>query len=215
MKKMCVLILISVMCSLTASYGQTWSEWFRQKKTQKKYLLAQIAELQVYITYLEKGYKIAREGLNTVRSIRHGEWDLHQVFFASLKTVNPKIKQYAKAAAIVADQEYILSQYKNAWKDIRNSGQFTSQELDYCYKVFTDLLNKSALNVTVLLQLLSNNELEMTDDERIRKIDQIYAESEEQRVFVISFSDNFRIQAVNRLHNSQDVDRMKSLYDLK
>jgi hypothetical protein len=215
MKKMCVLLLISVFCSVTLSYGQTWSEWFKQKKTQKKYLLEQIAQLQVYISYMAKGYKIAREGLNTIQGIRKGEWNLHQVFFGSLKTVNPKIKQYAKIAAIVADQEYIVSQYKDAWKDIRNSGQFTSHELDYCYKVFSDLLDKSSLNITVLLDVLSNNELEMTDDERIKKIDQIYAESEEQRMFVISFSGSFRIEALNRINGSQDIKRLKILHDLK
>lgn len=215
MKKTCVLLLISLSCSVTLSYGQTWSEWFKQKKTQKKYLLEQIAQLQVYISYMAKGYKIVREGLNTIQSIRHGEWDLHKVFFGSLKTVNPKIKQYGKVAAIVADQEYIISQYKDAWKDIRNSGQFTPEELDYCYKVFTDLLDKSSLNITVLLEVLSNNELEMTDDERIKKIDQIYTESGEQRVFMISFSGSFRIQALNRLNDSRDIDRLKILHDLK
>lgn len=215
MKKTCVLLLISVLCSVTLSYGQNWQEWFKQKKTQKKYLLEQIAQLQVYISYMAKGYTIVREGLNTIQSIRNGEWDLHKVFFVSLKNVNPKIKQYGKVAAIVADQEYIISQFKDAWKDIRNSGQFTADELDYCYKVFTDLLDKSSLNITVLLEVLSNNELEMTDDERIKKIDQIYAESEEQRVFVISFSGSFRIQALNRLNSSQDIQRVKILHDLK
>ena len=57
-----------VLCAenLTA---QTWAEWFRQKATQKKYLLQQIAALHVYSGYLSKGYSIAKDGLNTIKSI--------------------------------------------------------------------------------------------------------------------------------------------------
>ena len=60
--------------------AQTFSEWFRQKKTQKKYLLQQIAALQVYIGYAQKGYRIAKEGLTTIGGFTKGEFDLHSDF---------------------------------------------------------------------------------------------------------------------------------------
>ena len=46
-------------------FAQTLAEWVSQKVTQKKYLLQQIAALQVYSGYLSKGYSIAKDGLNT------------------------------------------------------------------------------------------------------------------------------------------------------
>ena len=45
----------------TGTRAQTFAEWFRQSATQKKYLLQQIAALQVYIGYVQKGYSIAKE----------------------------------------------------------------------------------------------------------------------------------------------------------
>ena len=65
MKKMTLLLILFI------SFGQllqaqTFAEWFQQKKTQKKYLVKKIAALQVYIEFAEKGYKIAKEGLNTI-----------------------------------------------------------------------------------------------------------------------------------------------------
>lgn len=60
-----------------ASKVQTFHEWFRQKKTQKKYLIQQIAALKVYLGYVQKGYSIAQKGLTTVSNIKKGNFDLH------------------------------------------------------------------------------------------------------------------------------------------
>ena len=47
-------ILLFLFVSMLLS-AQTTAEWFNQKATQKKYLIQQIAALQVYIGYLQKG----------------------------------------------------------------------------------------------------------------------------------------------------------------
>src|SRR3954466_3372099 len=83
------------------SQGQTFSEWFRQKKTQKKYLIEQIAALQVYEDYLEKGYSIVNEGLSQIKDIKHGDYDLHSGYFSSIKNINPTIRNYEKSIYIV------------------------------------------------------------------------------------------------------------------
>lgn len=48
MKKLCV--IMALLTSNVAGQAQTpnWNEWFRQKKTQRKYLIQQIAALKVY-----------------------------------------------------------------------------------------------------------------------------------------------------------------------
>jgi len=82
------IIFIGLMLFLSAGniHAQTFSEWFRQKKTQKKYLLQQIAALQVYIGYAQKGYRIAKEGLTTIGGFTKGEFDLHSDFINSLSS---------------------------------------------------------------------------------------------------------------------------------
>lgn len=94
MKRLFTLVLFALLSS--GVKAQTFGEWFRQGATQKKYLLQQIAGLQVYIGYVQKSYSIAKQGLNTVSAIKHGEFNLHKDYFNSLRTVNPKIKNYSK-----------------------------------------------------------------------------------------------------------------------
>jgi 3-phenylpropionate/cinnamic acid dioxygenase small subunit len=55
--------ILTIFLLVTASgvYAQNWKEWTQQKKTQIKYLVNQIAALQIYATYVEKGYAIAKK----------------------------------------------------------------------------------------------------------------------------------------------------------
>ena len=99
MRKMIMLILLIVVAKELRA--QTWSEWFAQNKTQKKYLLQQIAALEVYLTDVKKGYQIVSGGLNAIHTIKHGEFNLHQAYFTSLKKVNPNIKDMAMLADIL------------------------------------------------------------------------------------------------------------------
>src|SRR5690349_20806460 len=94
MKWLWLRILLLVLSPSVKS--QTFSEWFRQNKTQKKYLLEQIAALEVYAGYLEKGYTIAKDGLNTIDKIRHGEFELHDKHFQSFKKVDPAIGSWRR-----------------------------------------------------------------------------------------------------------------------
>ena len=118
MKKMIVVMATCFLVSNSIN-AQTWQECFQQKKTQKKYLLQQIAALKVYLNYARKGYDIANKGITTVRNIKKGDFNLHQDFFGSLKIVNPKIKKYLKLADIIAYQTWIIKRSRHTLQAIK------------------------------------------------------------------------------------------------
>jgi len=159
MKKL-LIISIVVLCAENLS-AQTWAEWFRQKATQKKYLLQQIAALKVYTGYLSKGYSIAKNGVNTIKSIKNGDLLQHTNYFTSLVTVNPKIRRYAKVADIIVLQITIAKQSSNAIKSFRNNRHFTPTEINYLQGVYSKLLSDCAKNLDELLTLITNRNLQM------------------------------------------------------
>ena len=61
MKKLLIMFLLGMLA--TTTQAQTFAEWFKQKKTQKKYLVQQIAALQVYIGCLLYTSPSPRDGL--------------------------------------------------------------------------------------------------------------------------------------------------------
>jgi hypothetical protein len=110
-------------------YSQTLAEWTKQKKTQIKYLLQQIAANKVYLDYIEKGYGIAKDGLNTIQNFKKGDFSLHQEFIASLSKVNPKIKSYSRVADVISYQIRIVKDMATVTKNLRESEQFSPEEL--------------------------------------------------------------------------------------
>lgn len=191
-------------------HAQTFNEWFRQKETQKKYLLQQIAALQVYMGYLQKGYKIAKDGLNTISGFTKGELNMHTDYFNSLKTVNPTIKRYARGADIIALQIQIVQDYHNSYRQLCNTNAFTANELSYINNVFTRLLDDCAQTLDALTAVTTAGKLEMKDDERLRRIDQLYADMQDKYDFSQSFSNDARVLAASRLQEQKDIQTSRA-----
>ena len=203
-----------VLCAANLS-AQTSSEWLRQKATQKKYLLQQIAALQVYSDYLSKGYSIAKNGINATKSIKNGDLLQHIKYFTSLVTVNPQIKRYKKVADIIAIQISIAKQSANAIKSFRNNHHFTSIEINYLQGVFNKLLADCAKNLNELLNLITNGNLQMKDDERIKAIDKIYVDMQDKQQFARTFSNNAAGLSIQRSNEEDDIIISKKINGLK
>lgn len=214
MKKMILFLLLatSVQAKLQA---QTFAEWFQQKKTQNKYMVQQIAALQLYIGFAEKGYQIVKQGINTVSDFTKGEFDLHENYFNSLKTVNPVIKQ-SKEVAVFAD---LLAEITNVcnrtYQVLNNSMTFSRDEMDYFQNVFRNLLNDVDKTTDVLITIISDDKLKMTDDERMARIEKLHSEMQEKLVFSRSFSADAKSIAASRVKEKADSETSHVLHSIK
>lgn len=213
MKKLFFLLFIALLS--VSVKAQTFAEWFRQKKTQKKYLLQQIAGLQMYIGYAQKGYSIAQDGLNVIGDIKHGELNLHNDYFNSLKTVNPTISKYSKADDIIALPLKIIKVYKNAYKSVQQSGTFNAGETKYINEVFNRLIDDCAGTVDQLTMIVTSNQLSMKDDERLKRIDGLYNDMQDKYTFAQSFAGEAKILAASRLKERNDVQTSGGLNGIK
>jgi hypothetical protein len=212
MKKLFTILSVAITMSAQA---QNWQEWTQQKKTQIKYLVNQIAALQIYSDYVEKGYAIAKDGLNAISSIKSGDFLLHEAYFNSLKTVNPKIKSYWKLADIIALQIKIVQSYRKEKDAIRQCNQFTEDEINYCNKVFTHLLDGCSEIIDQLILITTDGGTEMKDDERIKRIDALYRDIRNKYVFVQYFSNEANVLATERIVEMGDVKTSKALLDIR
>jgi hypothetical protein len=208
------ILILSLVFSILAN-AQTLAEWTQQKKTQIQYLLDQIAANKVSIDYLEKGYEIARTGLNTIQNIKKGDFNLHRDFFGSLEIVNPKIKTYTRVADIIAYQVRIVKNISTTIKNLKESGQFNTDELDYSKAVFENLLDECVKNVDELYLVITSDELQMTDDERIKRIDLLYTDMQDKYSFCQSFSEECSVLAMQRLSEQVEIMMSKKLNGVK
>lgn len=198
-----------------AVQAQTFDEWFRQKSTQKKYLLHQIAALQVYINYAQTGYQIAGKGVNTIHSIKNGDFNLHRDFFQSLKTVSPFISKYKKVAAIVAYQVVIIKQVKATLAGIEKTGQFTPSEVVYSKNVLNYLLAECIKTADNLIAVITSGNLEMKDNERLRRVNELYTDMQGKYEFCSTFRKEVQMLSMQRLGEQMEVNNSKIINSIK
>lgn len=206
------LLFVSAAGSLQA---QTFAEWFDQKNTQRKYLLQQIAALQVYISHAKKGYNIAKEGLNTIGGFTRGEFNLHTDFFNSLNSVNPEIRRYVKVADIIALQVKIVQNYNRTHRRLKSSDAFSDDELAYIGRVFIRLLDDCDKMLDELITITTDGKLEMKDDERIKRIDKLYLDMQDKFKFSQSFSNDAKYLAMSRIKEKTDVQTSRVVQGIK
>jgi hypothetical protein len=210
------IIAIAMLLSLTKSMSaQTFAEWFRQKATQKKYLIQQIAALQVYIGYVSKGYSIAKKGLNTIQDIKHGDFDLHKNYFSSLASVNPTIKRYTRVTDIISLEINIVRQTASVIQYCRQSNQLTLLELTYLQNVFDQLLSDCSKSLDKLFAVIADGSLTMKDDERIEAIDKIYDDMVDKQVFCRSFGNTTKGLCIQRMNEQNEILFSKKLNNVK
>lgn len=211
MKRRIIILLIGILFCLT-SQSQTWSEWFNQKKTQRKYLLQQIAKLKVYLEYARKGYSIAQEGLTLIGDIKNGDFNLHRFFFDRLKQVSPVVKKYSKVGDIISMQQKMLKAYQSQFPQLRESTLFTSAETDYITSVYSGLFDALATDIESLTNILTNGEYEMHDNERLKRIDELHLAVTRKYSAFFSFTNQLIAIAKNKQQELKDIQHLQKLY---
>jgi hypothetical protein len=207
--------MLFILFSGVSTHAQTFSEWFRQKATQRKYLIEQIAALKAYAIVLKKGYDVSKKGLATIGGIKNGDFNLHSTYFNSLKAVNPEISKYPHGKDIITIQRDISSLSAKSKSAASNSGHFNSDELSYISSVY-DRLSKDCLQTLGGLEAVTTpGKLEMKDDERIGRIDKLYAESLDQLHFAKSFSGNVQIMIVQKNKEAKDLETLRRMYGIQ
>lgn len=201
------LTIIALLVSFGAK-AQTFAEWFSQKKTQKKYLIQQIAALQVYSGYLKTGYSIAKGGLGSITSNTSGEYGLHDSYYKHLRTISVSVKNNPQINDIILWQQDILKQATA----IKNQNSLTATENSYTGKVCNALLNDCDARINELQTIVSDSKTEMSDEERIRQIARLHQAMQDNYRFVANFRSQLEVYVRNKQQELQDQHTLTKLY---
>jgi len=206
-----IAVLVCLLMAFTAhlTQAQTFGEFFNQKKTQKKYLLQQIAALQVYIGYAKKGYNIVDDGLQSIKSITNGEFGLHTAYINSLKAVSPVIRNNIKIAEIIETQLNIT----RAFEAVKSNESLPLSNQLYILDVREKVMDECGKDLEELLLVITSGKLEMSEKERIRRIDRIYSSITDKYGFTIDFVGQV-MTLINQRENEQDfINRLRNSYE--
>ncbi|TCK80899.1 hypothetical protein [Albibacterium bauzanense] len=191
------------------SQAQTWDEIFKQKKTQKKYLLQQILAMKIYAGYLKDGYDIASQGINSIKAFSNGEFTLHGDFFNSLEMVSSVIRENKKIADIVGWQVSI----KKEFNLVAKVGSYAHHK-SYVENVKAEVFKQCEFDLDELLLLVSKGELEMSDDERLKRLEKIHQRMQDKFQFTRSFISQIKILDQQIEQEKRNLEKSFDLYQI-
>jgi hypothetical protein len=203
-----LLLLFNLM--VTVCHAQTFAEWFNQKKTQIKYLTQQIVALNAYRGYLEQGYQISKNGLGTITNWKKGEFDLHTGYYNSLKTVNPALKDNAKTNAIAQYANAIPGQFDQV---VALDG-LNGDSRKYVVTVRNAVLKECDRDVDELELVMTSGKTEMNDDERFKRLDQIYNRMKDKYAFTLSYCNGVKNILLQKTQDEQQIQTLRRLYGI-
>jgi hypothetical protein len=207
-KPLCCFLLCAF--SFQLANAQTFAEWFSQKKTQIKYLTEQIAALNACETSFKQGYNMLHSEWVAIGNFKNGEFGLHQGYYNSLSQINPQVKKSADLPTIQAEQQSIISQL-NA---LQHLSGLSAPEQTYIGLVQQNVINLCAKDLNDLQAVLTSGDLVMTDDERIKRIDQLTAAIKDKYLFTCSFYLQVRLLAIQRNQDNQSTQTLNQLYGI-
>jgi hypothetical protein len=210
MKRTLSFLLSLLLCS-HACLCQTFDEWYKQNKTQKKYLLLQIAKLQTYMAYAKQGYQIVQGGLRLVGDIKEGDFRLHNDYFTHLQTVSPSIKKYSKVTAILSIQLQMLQTYRSGISKLNAESLLTGSNKGECRQIMEAVIDDALLDIGSLQAILTDGSFSMTDEERVEQIDQIYLSINQKKDLQRQFLLAVQATIHQRKQSSSDMNYLLDL----
>lgn len=205
-----VIILVMFVCLGSAKHANAQAQEMQQLILD----IEKLTQLKGILSDMKTGYQIYQQGYGSISQLSKGNFDLHSIYLNGLLSINPTVKNYGRVADIITQQASLLSEYKSAYKQFKQSGLFSASELTYMSNVYGQLVNQSLQNLDELTNVLTAGKLRMSDDERMRAIDRIYASSSDKLQFLRHFNRQGVLLNIQRSKDAGDNRTLKQLYGI-
>jgi hypothetical protein len=180
---------------------------------QDRVMLQQIVLLKTYGGYLQKGYRIAKDGLSFIGRMKSGELNLHTFFFEGLQLVNPRLRDYENVHTIIRLNSQIAAVKESLEEQLAHDLLYANEK-QYLLRVLERVVEDTADDLEALYDVLTDDTITADDAQRIEWIDGLAEEMEERYVFIRSFSDKTRILIIGRNQEQKETERSRELYNL-
>jgi len=205
-------LTISFLSLGTITYGQTFSEWWQQKKTRIKYLEAQDAALAALRLTTENGYEGEEEGLDSISTIKAEEYQLHQKYFGSLLIVNPKIKNSSQLVASLQMENDVVDMVATNLHNYTQTPWLSSNERTLINSVLIGLTTDIHESVKSLRDLITDDYLQLSDGERTRAIDTAAKQIINLYDYTLANIVNINQLIETRQETAAELEKLKNLY---
>lgn len=220
-KKICFLALWLISLSTAPASGQIVVANIIKAGVKKiiKAVDLEVQRLQNQTIALQNAQKELENTMAALRLREISAWakkqkDLYQTYYDELWEVKNIIRYYDRVKDIGETEIKLTSAYRDAWSRLKRDPRFTAAELAYMGNVYKGILDQAARNAHRLLGVVQAFTTEMSDADRLRMIDQIAAQAEEQYDDFRRFTTQNELLSISRAKDRSELETIKRVYGI-
>jgi len=203
--KSTIILMLFALSAKAQSFS--FSDLFGQANKQKQYYEQQIAAYQAFESELKQGYNVIKNGLSGIAGINTAELNAHTAYYNSLKQPSAVVRNNSQVQDILNWQTEIVSSFNQSFSGL------TDDEMAYISLVKNGVLQGCNTDLTDLQNVLTAGKLQMTDDERLKRLSKIHTDMQDKYTFTRSFCNSVKLMAAQRQQEINETQSLKSIYE--
>ena len=188
----------------------------------KKVIVAvdlKIQRLQNKTIWLQNAQKTLENAMSKAKLTEIGDWvkkqkDLYDGYFQELWKVKGALTYYHRVKDIIENQVAMVKEYKSAWAVFRQDKNFTAEELEYMFTVYTGMMEESLKSLDQLFLVINAFATQMSDAKRLEIINAAADNIEQGFMDLKDFNNQNKTISIQRAVEKGEIDYVKKLYGL-
>lgn len=192
------------------------------KQAVKKVIVAvdlKIQRLQNKTIWLQNAQKTLENQMSKLKLDEIKDWvekqrKLYDNYFQELWQVKTALTYYQRVKDIIARQVAMVNEYKGAWALFKQDKNFTKEELDYMYNIYTGMMDESLKGIDQLFLVVNAFATQMTDAKRLEIINTVSDNLEQRYMDIKDFNNQNKMLTLQRASEKGEIEYVKRLYGL-
>ncbi len=158
--------------------------------------------------------KMSQLKLNEIKDWVEKQRKLYDDYFQELRKVKAALAYYNRLKDIIERQVQMVKEYKGAWALFKQDKNFTADELDYIYNIYSGMMDESLKSIDQLFLVVNAFTTQMTDAKRLEIINTVSDNLEQQYVDLKDFNNQNKMLSIQRASERGEIEYVKRLYGL-
>ncbi len=139
---------------------------------------------------------------------------LYADYFDELRKVKTALTYYQRVRDIISQQVQLVNEYKAAWALFKQDKNFTVDELDYMFGVYTGMMDESVKSIDQLFLVINAFVTQMSDAKRLEVINAVAVNVEQTLMDLKEFNEENKMMSLQRATEKNEIEYVKKLYGL-
>ncbi len=184
-----------------------------------KALDLQMQRLQNKTIWLQNAQKTLENKMSQLKLNEIKDWvekrrKLYDDYFQELRKVKAVLAYYNRVKDIIERQVQMVNEYKGAWTVFKQDKNFTAEELDYMYNIYSGMMDESLKSIDQLFLVVNAFTTQMSDAKRLEIINTVSDNLEQQYVDLKDFNNQNKMLSIQRASERGEIEYVKRLYGI-